>query len=289
MAILKDVYVKNIFKRYLALTIGLLISAICFNLLLKPINLVAGGTNGLSLIVEHLFEIPASTTISLVYIVMFVLSLILLGKDSFAGLLYASVLYPILVNLTSEITSILVINYNDILLITIFGGTLSGISSGLIYKNGFPSSGIGVIAPILNKYFRLSISAVNFVINTIIVLLGGYYFGIDMILYAIILLYLNSHICNTIILGISNNKALFIRSNEIDKIKSFLYQSHHINATIIKAHGGYSLEKGELLLVVVSSLKYNYIKKSLKKIDKNIFFVTCNSYELNYKTNFNDI
>lgn len=289
MTILKNVYVKNIFKRYFALTIGLSISAICFNLLLKPINLVAGGTNGLSIIVEHLFEIPASSTISFVYVIMFILSLILLGKDSFVGLLYASVLYPILVNLTSDITSVLVINHNDILLITIFAGILSGISSGLIYKNGFPSSGIGVIAPILNKYFKLSISSVNFVINTIIVLLGGYYFGIDTILYAIILLYLNSHICNTIILGVSNDKALFIRSNEIEKIKTFLYQDQHINATIIKAHGGYSLEKGELLLVVVPSLKYNYIKKVLENIDKNIFFVTCNSYELNCKTNFNDI
>lgn len=285
MDILKRVYIKNIFKRYVALTIGLLISALGFNLLLKPLNLVAGGTNGLSLILEHLFDIPTGTTITFVYIITFALSLFLLGKDSFAGLLYASILYPILVNLTDNISNVLVINYNDPLLITIFSGILSGISGGLIYKNDFPSSGLGVIAPIIHKYFKLSISSVNFVINTVIVLLGGYYFGIDMILYAIILLYLNSYICNKIILGISSNKALFIRSEETDKIKKYLYEVHQINSTIIKAHGGYTGEKGELLLVVIPTMKYNYIKKELSKIDKNIFYVTCNSYELGYKNN----
>ena len=216
---------------------------------------------------------------------MFFLSLIFLGKDSFVGLLYASLLYPIFVKLTGNISSVIIINYNDPLLIAIFAGILSGTSAGLIYKNSFAASGIGVIAPIIHKYFKLSISSVNFVINTVIVLLGGYYFGIDMILYAIILLYLNSYICNKIILGISSNKALFIRSEEIDKIKEYLYEVHQINSTIIKAHGGYTGEKGELLLVVIPTMKYNYIKNELSKIDKNIFYVTCNSYELGYKNN----
>lgn len=283
MNILENVYIRNIFKRYLSLTIALLISAIGFNLLLKPLNLVAGGTNGIAIIFEHLFDISASSTITFIYIIMFFLSFFLLGKDSFIGLLYASILYPLLVNLTQNISNVIIINYNDPLLITIFAGILSGISGGLTYKNAFPSSGIGVIAPIIHKYFKLSISSVNFIINTIIVLLGGYYFGIDMILYAIILLYLNSYICNNIILGISSNKALFIRSKELDKIKEYLYKTHQVNSTIIKAHGGYTNEKGELLLVVIPTIKYNYIKKELRNIDKNIFYVTCNSYELSYK------
>ena len=135
----------------------------------------------------------------------------------------------------------------------------------------------------MHKYFKLSISGVNFVINTIIVLFGGYYFGIDMILYAIILLYLNSYICNIIILGVSYHKALFIRSKSIDKISEYLYKIHGINPTILNVHGGYTNEEGSLLLVVIPTLKYSRIKKELMKIDQDIFFVTCNSYELNYK------
>lgn len=283
MDILNNVYIKNIFKRYLSLTIALIISALCFNLLLSPINLVAGGTNGLAIVLEQILGISSNDLITIIYIIMFLLSFLLLGKDSFVGLLYASIIYPLLVNLTSGISSVIVINYNDPFLIAIFAGILSGISGGLTYKNDFAASGIGVIAPIMHKYFKLSISGVNFVINTIIVLLGGYYFGIDMILYAIILLYLNSYICNIIILGVSYHKALFIRSKSIDKISEYLYKIHGINPTILNVHGGYTNEEGSLLLVVIPTLKYSRIKKELMKIDQDIFFVTCNSYELNYK------
>ena len=280
---LKNIYVKNIFKRYLYLTIALIISALCFNLLLKPIDLVAGGTTGLSIITEHIFGIAAKDLITFVYIITFILSTFLLGKESLPGLLYASVLYPILISLTNGITKVIVINYNDPLLIAIFGGILSGISSGLTYKNDFPSSGLGVIAPIIHRYFKASISTVNFIVNSIIVLLGGYYFGLDMVLYAIILFYLNSYISNIIILGVSYHKALFIRSENLDKIKEYLYDIHHLNSTLINAHGGYTNEKGELLLVVIPTQKYNLIKKGLKNIDQNIFYVTSNSYELNHK------
>ena len=283
MDILNNVYIKNIFKRYLSLTIALIISALCFNLLLSPINLVAGGTNGLAIVLEQIFGISSNDLITIIYIMMFLLSFLFLGKDSFVGILYASIMYPLLVNLTSGISSVIVINYNDPFLIAIFAGILSGISGGLTYKNDFAASGIGVIAPIMHKYFKLSISGVNFVINTIIVLFGGYYFGIDMILYAIILLYLNSYICNIIILGVSYHKALFIRSKNIDKISEYLYKIHGINPTILNVHGGYTNEEGSLLLVVIPTLKYSRIKKELIKIDQDIFFVTCNSYELNYK------
>ena len=283
MNILNNIYIKNIFKRYFSLTIALLISALCFNLLLKPINLVAGGTSGLSIVTEHTLGIPSSDLITVVYIITFLLSVLFLGKESLPGLLYATILYPILINLTVGITKVIVINYNDPLLIAIFGGILSGISNGLIYKNAFPSSGLGVIAPIMHKYFKLSISTVNFVVNSIIVLLGGYYFGLDMVLYAIILLYLNKYISNMIILGVSYHKALFIRSQKIDKISEYLYNVHELNSTYINAHGGYSNEKGKLLLVVIPTTKNNFIKKDLKNIDQDIFFVTCNSYELNYK------
>jgi len=283
MNILKNVYFNNIFKRYFSLTIALIISAICFNLLLKPLNLVAGGTNGIAIVLEHVFDISSDKTILIIYIIAFLLSLFLLGKDSFVGLLYASILYPLLIKLTGNISEIIIINYDDPLLIAIFAGILSGISGGLTYKNDFPSSGLGVIAPVCNKYFKLSISTVNFVVNTIIVLLGGYYFGIDMILYAIILLYLNSYICNIIILGISYNKALFIRSSKYQKITEYLYNVHQINSTIIKAQGGYTNLEGKMVLAVIPTTKYNQIKRELQRIDENVFFVTSNSYELNYK------
>ena len=127
-----------------------------------------------------MFHLDTTYFIIFVYVVTFILSLLLLGKDSLIGLLFASVFYPLFVSLTNNITNVIVVNYDDLLLIALFAGLNTGISNGLIYKNGFPSSGIGIIGPILNKYFHISISKANLVINSIIVFMGGYYFGVNM-------------------------------------------------------------------------------------------------------------
>lgn len=280
MDILKKINSNHIFIRYFSLVFAEFVSAICFNLLLKPVNIVAGGTSGLSLIIEESFHIDTDIFIAIIYVITFIISLLLLGKESIIGLLVASICYPLFVTLTSNITDIIVISHTDVLLIAIFGGILSGISGGLIYKNGFPSSGVGVIAPILNKYFKISISGANFVINTVIVLFGGYYFGIDMILYAVILLYISKMVTNAIILGISTQKAILFRSTKIDLINSYIKDNYMVEPIIIKSDGFFKGQNGTCELVTIPTYRYHLLKNSLKKIDRNIFFVTSDCYEL---------
>ena len=274
MKSIKDIY-QHFIKRYLILTVALFISAICFNLLLKPMNIVAGGTSGLALIVEKVFNVPTSLFITIVYIITFIISYVTLGKKSLFGIFYATVFYPLFVNLTSNITQIIVINYNDMVLLAIFGGILSGISGGLIYKMGFASSGLGVLGPIFNKYFKLSISYSNFIINAIIVLLGGYCFGLESVLCAIILLYLNNYISNKIILSVSFNKAIYISSNKQKEIMAFLYDFYGYKPTIME-----TIKGKEIIFIVVSTRRYNKIINHLKEIDQDVFYSVSEAYEV---------
>lgn len=271
---------------YVILTICLLVSAVNFNLFMKPIDFVTGGTPGLALIIEHVFDIPSNYFIYGVYVIMFILSLIILGKKSIIGILYATIFYPLFVTLTEDIISFIIIDYNDFFMISVISGVISGISNGFVYKLGFPSSGLGIIGPIFNKCFHLPIASTNFVMNTIIVSIGGYFFGIDMVLYAIVFLYLNSFISNRIILGISNNKALFIRSSKLNEINKYLYETYSIESILIDAYGGYTNEKGYLALIIIPSLKYNLIINEIKKIDNKVFYDVLDSYEVQGSSNY---
>ena len=263
--------IKEYLPKYLALTFANFIAAINFNLLAKPINLVSGGTPGLSLVINKITNISTSDIILIVYIITFILGFIFLGKKSIVGIIYASIIYPIFVYLTDDITSVIIFNYNDIFLVTIIAAFMSGIQNGLIYKNGFASSGIGIIAPILNKYFKLSISVANFIINTIIVLIGGYFFGFNIILLAIVYLYISNYICNRIILGVSENKVLFISSNKKDELVNMLKEKYDINATILD---------NNLIMAVTKNNYYISLKNNIRLIDKNVFFTTSNCYEV---------
>lgn len=270
--------IKKYLPRYFFLTIANLIAAMSFNLLAKPINLVSGGTPGLSLVINKIIGISTSDIVTIVYIITFILSLIFLGKDVLIGIIYASIIYPIFIYLTEDITSIIVLNYNDVFLITLIAAVLSGITNGMIYKNGFASSGMGVIAPILNKYFKVSISFANFVINGIIILMGGYFFGINIILLAICYIYISSYICNRIILGASTNKMILIKSRKKDKIIRLLKEKYQITPTLFDS------DDDELLMIVLNNYHYSSFKRELKRMDSEVFFATHNCYEVKRKS-----
>ena len=48
------------------------------------------------------------------------------------------------------------------------------------------------------------------VINTIIILIGSVFFGWSMMMYAIILVFINNMMIDKVLLGISSNKAFYI-------------------------------------------------------------------------------
>ena len=133
----------------------------------------------------------------------------------------------------------------------------------------------------MNKYFKVSISTCNFVMNTFIMILGGYYYGINIVLYAIILNYISSKVCNAIILGISQNKVVFIKSDNEKKVVNLLVNKYKLTSTIFIAE-----KDKNILMTVVKNRDYSYIKNDLLKIDENIFFTTDNCYEVSNKKVF---
>ena len=270
---MKELYENK--KRVVIFAISILISAINFNLLLKPISIVCGGSGGVALVFEKVFNISTSHIIAIIYIITVILSILFLEKKTIASTIVASILYPTFTYLTENISNIVKLNYNDVFLICIIAGIITGITNGIAYRFGYSPGGLGVIGPIFNRYFKMSVSTVGFVVNSTVVLMGAYYFGFNMVIYAIVLLYISSFICNLVILGLSNNKVIFIHSNSDNEITKLLHDKYKINVTILDDDA-----KKKTLLAVVKNIDYSAIKLDLRRIDKKVFFSTNNCYEV---------
>ena len=255
--------------------VAIFISAINFNLLLKPISIVCGGSGGLAIVVNKIFNISTSHVIAIVYVITIILSFIFLENKTIASIMLASLLYPSFTYLTENITTLIHLNYYDTFLICIISGIISGITNGIAYRFGYSPGGLGVVASIFNKYFKTSISLVNFVVNTIIVLLGAYYFGFNMVIYAILFLYISSYICNIVILGLASKKVIVIHSHENERITKLLYDKYQVNVIIID-----DIKNQKTLLAIIKDIDYNSVKLDLKKIDNKVFFTTNNCYEV---------
>ena len=266
--------------RYFILIISLFFSSLIFNLLLLPTNLVTGGMNGVAIIFNHLFDISPALIIFLGSGILLLLSFIFLGFKTTLASITATIVYPFFVSITEPLTKYIIINTDDLILLSILIGILLGITNGLMYKVGFSNGGLNIISQILYKKLRISLSKSTMAINFLVVLAGGFYFGFNMMLYAFIIIYISSFVIDKVILGTSKNKAFYITTSEDKKVRDFLINTLHHTVTIFDVKGGFLKKKRKVLLAVVPTREYFRLKEGINKIDPNAFFIVTDAYEV---------
>lgn len=279
--IIEKVNKKNIFSRYVMLLSGCLIVAFAFNLFFLRYNIVCFGVSGVSIVLAE-FGIPPSTFIMIANIVLLIISYFFLGINDTKGQIVGSLVYPIFVSLTARVTNLINLGNLEMIVIAVMGGVLAGVGYGLIYKSGYGTGGTDIIGNLVVKYSKISMGHAMMFINITIIALGKVVFNWKTVMYAIVVAYLISIFTDKILLGISNSKAFYIvvDKDKDDIVRDFLTSLNGVGSTIIDVHGGYSNDRQTLILAVAPTKMYFLIKEGLKEIDKNIFYLVCDSYEV---------
>ena len=270
--ILANIDKKNRLSRYIMLLSGCLIVAFAFNLFFLRYDIVCFGVN-------------PSMFILLTNIFLMIISYFFLGVEDVKNQLVGALIYPVFVELTLKITNLIDFGEIEFIVIAIMGGVLAGIGYGLIYKSGFSTGGTDVLGNLICKYSKISMGNAMMFVNVAIIVLGKIVFSWKIVMYAIVVAYLISIVTDRILLGISNSKAFYIvvDKNKDDLVRDFLTSLPGVGSTIIDASGGYSNDKQTLILAVAPTKMYFVIKEGLREIDKNIFYLVCDSYEVSSK------
>ena len=107
---------KKQLYRIILMGASLFLSAILYNVFLLPLSLVTGGTQGVATITHYLYDINPATMLFLLSIACAILSLMFLGVKRTAGTLVASIVYPLLVQLSSPLNELIDAENIDMLL-----------------------------------------------------------------------------------------------------------------------------------------------------------------------------
>lgn len=184
-------------KKYFILLLSLLLAAINFNLFLKPLNLVTGGTQGLAIIINNLINLKSSLIILIINIISLIISFIFLKKETTTSAIISTFSYPFLIKLTSFIPEFTFIK-EHLLISSLLAGIICGTTGGIIYKMNFSSGGITVINLLTKKYLKLKVSISNFIINSLIIIVGTFFLGFLKIFYSLIVIFISSIIIHFI-------------------------------------------------------------------------------------------
>ena len=279
--IIENVNKKNVLKRYLMLLSGCLIVAFAFNLFFLRYDIVCFGVSGISIVLAK-FGVNPAMFIMGANIFLLIISYFFLGVEDVKNQLVGAIIYPIFVSLTAKITDLIDLGNIEFIIIAVMGGVIAGVGYGLIYKSGFSTGGTDVIGNLICKYSKISMGNAMMFVNVSIIAIGKIVFPWKIVMYAIVVAYLISVATDRILLGISNSKAFYI---VVDKekeefVREFLASLPGVGSTVIDASGGYSNDKQTLILAVVPTKMYFIIKEGLSEIDRNIFYLVCDSYEV---------
>lgn len=271
---------KSYLKRSIQFFFGCFFIALAYNIFIASNNLVPGGVGGIAIILNNFFNINNSISIFIMNLFLIIISYFLLGKDKTRASILGTMLLPLLIGFTEHINTILKIDTSQLLLSAIFGGILYGFGAGLVFKAGFTTGGTDIINQIISKYCKITLGKSMLFSDGLIVLSSGIFFGINSMMYSIIILYIISLISDRVVLGISDSKIFYIITEREEEIKNFIIKYLNHGVTVFKAKGGYSKDKENVLMAVLPTKDYYRLKEGIKEIDKDAFFIVTDTYEV---------
>ena len=104
--------------------------------------------------------------------------------------------------------------------------------------------------------------------------------NIETALYAIISLYISVKISDTIVEGFDFSKSFIIVTEKPAKISNAIMDQLERGVTVLEGRGGYTNEKKDVLLVVVSRREEVHLKRIVNDIDPMAFIIINNAHEV---------
>ena len=269
MGKVKSTLEENLILRYILIIIGITISSIGINGFLKPAHLLGGGVAGMSVAINHVTGFNVGIITFLINIPTFILGFIFLEKQFCITSLINMVLFSTILGITQDIGNYIVIN--DIILQTVYGGILGGIGLGIVFRAKSSLGGTDIIAAILKIKKNIPMKDTGLAINFLVVCIGAILFGLNIGLYTLIGMFINSYVMNIVKDAMNYQKSVMLISNKSEEIGNSIMKDLVRGVTYIEAEGAYTHEKKRIIYCIVSSNEIPRIKEIALKYDKEAF------------------
>lgn len=258
--------------------VGSFVISIGISLFLLPNQLSSGGIAGIGTIIYYLLKIPMGTTIILLNIPLFLISILKIGKSFFVKSLIGTISLSTFIDCLDKFKPLT----QDRFLACIYGGIIIGVGTAIILKVNSSTGGTDMVTYIAKKY-KPSIRTGNIIviIDIIIVTLNMFFFReIEIGLYSGIAIYLMGKIIDILFEGIDFTKLIFIVSKKSEEIAEKIGKSIERGTTGIYGKGMYTNEEILILMCAVTRRDVSKVTEIAKKIDKNSFIIITNSREV---------
>ena len=269
-------------KEFLIDTLIFIIASSAFsvgiNCFLANNNILNGGLTGIATILNYLFDFPIGMGIFLMNVPLLLIAFKKLGVMFVFRTFWVIAISSVIIDLGA----FLPVYKNDLLLSSIFGGVLSGISLGIIFLRNATTGGVDIIAKLIKlRHPHITLGKSIFILDAVVIITGGIIYGnLESMLYAAITVFVSAQALDYIIYGISRGATIMIISEKSDEIRHLIINDLHRGVTVLKGQGGYSGAEKNILLCACFDNQTQKLIKKIKSADENAFFIVTQSKQI---------
>lgn len=254
--------------------------ALTVRLFLLPAGLITGGTTGIALTVNRLSGLSISLFVLIFNVLMLIAGYLFLGKRFAVTTALSTFLYPLFLALLDLLLKDTVIT-EDLLLCTVFSGLGIGLSLSIVIRAGASTGGMDIPPLILNKYFKIPISAGLYLFDVLILLSQVFYRSPEAVLYGVILVLLYSIVVDKMLFMGTSKMEVKIISEYSDDIREEILQQLDRGVTMLSGEGGYLHFSTQIIMTVVSGRELPKVERLARSIDPECFMVITRVNEVN--------
>lgn len=268
-------------KRILQIILGSFISAISINTFTIPHGLISSGVGGIAIIIQYIFGIPAGILIFLLNIPIFLIGMREIDREFIVYSLIGMISLSAALILTQSIGQYIAID--DVLLSSIFAGIIGGIGVGTVFNARGSQGGTDILAVVFKKKTGMDISALTFIMNLIVVLVGALLSTFEVALYTLISIYIFSRVIDMVIQGTERKKLLFIITNQEKDVTNAILKELKRGVTFLYGEGAYTGDKKKILYCIVNSKQLVKVKSIVQDADPGSFMTIIDAGEVQGK------
>lgn len=245
--------------------------AIAFFIL--PSGLITGGTTGIALFVNYLTGFDISLFVLIFNIIMFIVGLLILGKEFALSTILSSIFYPFLLSTGQKLCSLTGDPTHDLILCTVFGGLLIGIGIGIVIRAGASTGGMDIPPLVLNKKFGINVSISLYVFDFTILILQMFFSNRDQILYGILLVCIYTFALERVLIMGKSKTQVEIISEKYKEINDLIITRFDRGTTLYQVNGGFTGNAARAVLTVINKRELFAMQEAVMKLDPAAFII----------------
>lgn len=264
---------RSISLNYLLLTVGGLVLAVSLNLFLVPSHIAPGGVSGTAIIINALTSWPIGLLMFFLNIPLIILGFQHLGRFRFLiRTLYVVIIYSLGVDVFAHWLPQVGIT-DDLLLNALYGGIVSGIGTGLVYRGCGTTAGTGIISRILQLRTGIPVSQLYLVTDGGVILVAGIVFGWERALYALIALFIWGLAVDFVLEGPSVVRMAFIITNFPQEVADAVFNRLNLGLTAWSSKGMFTEQEHTVLFCTLRRPDVNSFLTVVNEVDPHAFVV----------------